>query len=199
MSLIDETDINTSFNCLIRLVLENCRIGYVEHQGCKYFNRQNQWNDCEQDCNDKNSCLGYWDCEFLKRIKPKDDISYFLRMDVELVDTIEDKQENKRMANLINRFGWDTPLFESSLSTITLVNSSGFNDDHRGSDHTKLILDFNNEWTVKGNRFVDFAEAVFRIKSHKFDTWYEMFCESHSESNLTGDKFVVMCEFDHGS
>lgn len=196
MSLLE----NESFGYLIRLVINNCRIGYVMDSGRpekKYFNRTNSWQKCENDCKDKNVCDGYWECEFDKRINPKGELSYFLRKD-DAFSSYEDDLESRRMIKLLEKYGWDTLLFEIEHE-ITLVNKSGFNDDHRGSDHTKIILDFNDDWTVKGNRFVDFAEAVFRIKSHKFDSWYELFCDSHFETNLEGTKFAVMCDFDHGS
>ncbi len=79
-----------------------------------------------------------------------------------------------------------------------LLRYGHFNEDHRGSDHLRILLDFPHQielpsfFTLK-----DLAESVFRLKSHKFDTFYEMFTAMdllQSDNCYIGD----LC-YDHGS
>ncbi len=64
-------------------------------------------------------------------------------------------------------------------NTIILNNTSGINDDWRGSDATKLELDFHDEFEIVPINGIiplkKLIDACFRIKSHKFDFNYELY------------------------
>jgi hypothetical protein len=80
---------------------------------------------------------------------------------------------------------------------ISLTNISGFNTDHRGSDHTQIILDFVKTYNLKPNSSIKkFASALYHIKSHKFDTLYELYSACHITVDDTSIK--IMLVFDHG-
>ncbi len=94
----------------------------------------------------------------------------------------------------------DTQLFPHNWK-VGFNNLSGVNDDHRGSDHCKLDLEFHDCYDLKSNTWKDFIDAYYRIKSHKFDSWYELFCYfrrkiQHSD-RMT--QLTYNFEFDHGS
>jgi hypothetical protein len=78
------------------------------------------------------------------------------------------------------------------------VNPSGVNDDHRGSDHTKIVLDFHTNYLLDVNPTLEqFAEACYRIKSHKFDYNYEMYCGVSTICDF--NSLTMNFSFDHGS
>lgn len=85
---------------------------------------------------------------------------------------------------------------------MVLENISGFNHDHRGSDHTRIELPFTDRirlTPVDGKiKFLDLVQACFDIKSHKFDLWYELFC-GIKKFRLEGGDGIATIVFDHGS
>lgn len=85
-----------------------------------------------------------------------------------------------------------------SKKCLRLQNSHGINTDHRGSDHTKIILDFHDEFELENNcTLYKFADACYRVKSHKFDYWYELYGAVSIKS--TKSEFKIDLGFDHGS
>ncbi|HAA58993.1 MAG TPA: hypothetical protein DCE42_29835 [Myxococcales bacterium] len=88
----------------------------------------------------------------------------------------------------------DRVVFEG---TLTLQNLSGENTDHRGADHCLLILPFRERITLHHPTVRELVEALFVVKSHKFDTWYELYCGCTLEEG--DDGVVISLEMDHGS
>ena len=88
-----------------------------------------------------------------------------------------------------------------SESTIHLRNPFGINQDHRGSDHMAIQLDFNNYFGIEygTNPLEEFFDAAFRVKSHKFDFNYELFCGVSTRIYPTALAFDLYFDFDHGS
>jgi hypothetical protein len=80
---------------------------------------------------------------------------------------------------------------------ITLMNCSGINDDHRGSDHTKIILPFQEQYVLKNNSLKELIKGLYKIKSHKFDKWYELF--STAKVEFYSREIFIKLDFDHGS
>lgn len=110
------------------------------------------------------------------------------------------------MLERIDQDGLNTVIFPEKM-TVKFINVSGFNSDHRGSDHTKIKLDVHREFTLRGPTLRDFVEGFFRIKSHKFDLWYELFTDIQkfqlSKSNPSDpsaqSNLTLWFSFDHGS
>jgi len=80
---------------------------------------------------------------------------------------------------------------------INLINESGFNDDHRGSDHNMFNLSYCDDVTLSDPTLDEFVCALYQIKSHKYDKWYELYTDSKVEIN--GNDLVIKTSFDHGS
>lgn len=115
----------------------------------------------------------------------------------------DDKYNNKihkTIANIINHIGNTNPInvvFVAPIN-ITIVNKRGFNDDHRGSDHTLINLPFVTKIDLE-NRFTlyDLLTSNTNLKSHKFDNWYELYCNATCKNN--NGQITVELNFDHGS
>ena len=56
-------------------------------------------------------------------------------------------------------------LIETNGMDILLHNPAGFNDDHRGSDHTTIQLDFHDELTLSGEKSVLAISLMYAIES----------------------------------
>ena len=85
---------------------------------------------------------------------------------------------------------------------IYIENISDYNRDHRGDTHCKLDSDFLFEEHVSLTTpfTVDqLAEALFRIKSHKWDKWYELYSSANFSSNVITSNMSLKIGFDHGS
>lgn len=94
---------------------------------------------------------------------------------------------------------WSDVKLHFSPKYIELINKRGFNNDHRGSNNTKVTLDFHDKYVIKNKSCTigNFADACYRIKSHKFDYWYELYTYVLVSSN--GRHIKLNFEFDHGS
>jgi hypothetical protein len=147
-------------------------------------------------------CKAYdTECDFNDRISPTSHIFYQIAL---LGDTLDEECPEEESKNI-----WDL------LKTATLDTSFACNrpiqfkhcfdepnTDHRGSDHTKLILDWNRFFVLspKDGKLTlrDIAEAIFRVKSHKFDSNYEMLL-GVSEIKVTPTLITLELGFDYGS
>jgi hypothetical protein len=61
---------------------------------------------------------------------------------------------------------------------IRLVNTEGVNEDHRGSNHMNIELDWYEEYVIPAgiHSVYNIVQSCFRIKGNKFENHYEMFC-----------------------
>ena len=80
---------------------------------------------------------------------------------------------------------------------ITLFNESGFNPDHRGSDHTRITIPFYDSYTLRKNTVSELLQGMYHVKSHKFDDWYELFHKARVY--VKGKCIKIVIDFDHGS
>ena len=104
------------------------------------------------------------------------------------------------------------PLF-SNKTSILLVNQSGINWDHRGADHFHYLMPYKDEIWLHNPTLGEFSNALYMIKSHKVDKWYELYHSCHVQSYASPsstlliddiDKedikdFRIKINFDHGS
>ena len=82
-------------------------------------------------------------------------------------------------------------------TTMKIRNISGFNSDHRGSDHCQIFLKFYDKFVIHGPITLDkFIDVSYKIKSHKFDNWYEFFWGIYVTKN--NNDLSVSVQFDHG-
>jgi hypothetical protein len=82
---------------------------------------------------------------------------------------------------------------------ICIHNESGYDQDHRGSDHYGIVAKWaDTKLLPKGDvTFGQWTEALFTLKSHKTDIWYEMYGSSTVENDRLYQKVTLV--FDHGS
>jgi hypothetical protein len=109
-------------------------------------------------------------------------------------------QVDVKLWNLLNqsKSGWNClPL--SFPKPVLLVNVSGVNPDHRGADTEEgASLPFHEKFSMpKHFTLGQLADAFYRIKSHKFDSWYELF--THVNVLCSRDRIQINVSFDHGS
>ena len=91
-----------------------------------------------------------------------------------------------------------------NIRCLTLVNPAGINCDGRGVRSVELELHWWPEFTVIGTPFVSLHQltvAFLKVKSHKFDSWYELFADVDrvelDREDPAAAKWVL--SFDHGS
>lgn len=80
---------------------------------------------------------------------------------------------------------------------LTIENASGINEDDRGNDENILLpyiktIKLNSTFTLN-----ELFVAYHKIKSHKFDYWYELFC--NVDITRSDNKMLIEFSFDHGS
>lgn len=219
---LDESITNEKFwSQLFKLINCSYQIDYIKYKHKKYFNCSNMWNDAKivikkfkllniKPCHKDYECCGYFDCDSKRYNKKKvnlDEIEYVFSSQFdfeELFDYYDEKlleNINKiiNQMNEMNEFNFEPKkIIFSSEKNIKIINENGFNDDHRGSDHTLLKLPFVSEVDL-GKKFslYDILVANFNLKSHKFDNWYELYCGT--KCTQTYNSIIVSLDFDHGS
>lgn len=85
--------------------------------------------------------------------------------------------------------------------TLQLVNKAGINDDERGheNDIYGVRLKFASRYTLLSNfTLLDLVFACYRIKSCKFNKWYELYCDIDKIKKFK-NTLKVYVNFDHGS
>ena len=85
-----------------------------------------------------------------------------------------------------------------NFDKIKLVNSNGMNNDERGNNTFETQLDFYDIYILKNPiTLLDFIDALYRIKSHKNDYWYELYCGVTVKAYDSWLRLTF--KFDHGS
>lgn len=191
---------------LIKYIYNSVTIDYVytleNSVKTKYYNRK---NICTGDYDAEGECTNdtYGTCDFddvmttTKKIHYKfnyhPDANFFY---TDRILALNDKAMRTLCGKKFNK------IFLKCSKKIIIKNIRGFNHDHRGSNHTKLHLDYPPQITIKPKNgkisFKKFVYACFRIKSHKFDFWYELY--RGVDTVIITDKTIeVHVNFDHGS
>jgi hypothetical protein len=99
--------------------------------------------------------------------------------------------------NTLKKFDWSKYQLLTNKS-FEFINRCGSTEDHRASNHTRIILDFNEQFPIdESPTIMTFAEACYRIKWNKFDYWYELY--GWIDLKVTDDSYLIDVGFDHGS
>ena len=198
------------FTHLIGTILEQCTFRYITYRGEKYSSGTTHWyTNTHKNSHKPEECHGHDECDHRRVL--------FDGTQLDLVFTISTpKTINKRnihdfetcdskIRKLILNF-WNTEKEFTTSKTIMLVNASGLNEDHRGSDH----FSFGSDTTIHELPFTktrnlgssvsleSVVDAVYRIKSHRTDNWYELFCRVDKMIH-TKNRIEIELKFDHGS
>ena len=110
-----------------------------------------------------------------------------------------DEEENNYIRLLPDNITLETIVYLPN--SICLINDHGINYDERGTENSELEFgDFHDKWRIeKGYRTVgDIANGFYKIKSHKYDNWYEMIT-SIKTYQQTPDCINIKFYIDHGS
>lgn len=89
-----------------------------------------------------------------------------------------------------------------NVEEINLYNKSGVNRDARGVRDVDWKLHFWNKYTCYNSiTFHDLIVAAYKIRSHKFENNYELFCDVKTYVFSSNGKYTIniFAEFDHGS
>jgi hypothetical protein len=92
----------------------------------------------------------------------------------------------------------------SEIITICVYNKSHINRDPRGIRRLDWMMLYHNHYKIEAIsddiKLSDLRDALYRIKSHKFDMWYELYTsckyKHHDDESRT---IILSIKFDHGS
>jgi len=192
---------------LIKYVTLVTRFHHIEFNDKPYYETENMWesyNIKERPKYDINvKCQGYIKCEPARKptiIPGKNDkIKYMLKYNYSknniLIDDVD--YDYFILSSQIYLFKLKNVLL-IGFDKLTIINSCGINADHRGSDHCNVFLPMHNK--IKKKKYVtlyDLAIIYYKLKSHKWDSCYEMFC--YSNVTMCNKDIAVSLIFDHGS
>lgn len=172
-----------------------------------FYNRRNQanyneWNHIPQDTDNWGKCetLMHGACDFTDYVEEDKDtqvkynIKYVIptlelanfKTDKKIIEVFQEIVKNKDLENI--HFCTNKP--------IIMRNQTGICDEHRGSNHTKLKLKFYDKVLLsKQFTLLDFVINCYKLKSHKFDKYFEH-CEYIDLVENT-DCYVLSLYFKH--
>lgn len=214
-----EVNLECDAYALCRYIYESFVIDHFEYQGEKYYEIENLWGGEKGTQNnhfDHFVCDGYDKCNIMcqkcieiknteddevvcqcfEHIPVQGDVKYVLKHvkneslddDDPMTDFYDFLDKNGRNIQVVRRKD------KLCYDHITVFNPSGENVDHRGSTHCALQVDMEYEIELDlPCSLMKFAEVLFRLKSHKWDKWYEMYTDAVIEEN------TLHVSFDHGS
>ncbi len=200
------------FNDLIQCCYMTTAIDHVVYQGKNYYPRSNLWTagtDCERPEHDPDiECEGYDNkCNAPSTIYPSEQrasrgIEYVLSYDPSAIQYCWNHGPEFADFELIRQImhaDWKQVTL-TGITTLTLMNTNGFNYDHRGSDHCQLEMDFDPDQELTCPVTLDqLFDALYRIKSHKWDHHYEMHWSCKTSLSKDDQSLDVTLMFDHGS
>lgn len=152
-------------------------------------------------------CYGYWGHVFDAKAEDKDgdpdeEVPLpYKPLQVEKIDDVKHIFVSTRVKR--------SPTFDLQrkiclLRTWHIVNDSGLNDDHRGSNHLGIDIDHLFDGSVDIDpgvyTFAELANLIWRVKANKFDNQYEMVFPLEREGiRFDGHDWHVGLTVDHGS
>lgn len=150
--------------------------------------------------------------KFNSNFNTDDEYHYKFKKDLDLDDKysiFEDNNFIREVHRYLMRFG---PLLlrMKDIVSITLTNNKDVNSDARGVRALDWKLHFWKSYTICDNdmlTFHDFIIACYKIRSHKFENNYELFCQVDDLNNITVPNnynqkrchLFINVSFDHGS
>lgn len=176
---------------MMDLVSRCVRAKSVSYNGKTYHNKE-----CDlDDVYDMNGCPKIR----AKKIQPSQTPTYNCNWDGSEVDSYFcDKPDIIELNAQLDNYDVNQIFFEN-FDSITFKNIRGMNTDHRGADHCDLALKFEPTISMTQTFSLDqLIQIYFRLKSRKFDHWYELYCGCKKVSKK--NKNIEVCiSFDHGS
>lgn len=193
---------------LFKYIDMTTRFDHVVYKGLPYFERENTWQNSDVDerpdhdpdvsCSGYNSCEATNDLIYPKNIKH---IEFVINHDMDEED-LDTEQFSKSELRIVNKIIGKDPkkILLSGYNKLIISNVSGPNNDHRGSDHCKIVIPYQNKTIDKEPiTLYDLMIRYYLIKSHHWDKNYEMFCRLKYKINKKKMTAKIFVEFDHGS
>jgi hypothetical protein len=189
---------------LLYFVNKCTELKYFMYKNKRYKQYSNIWADGDY-IDDTPECESYDTCDITKytnKIVPKhcSDVKYITKRKHTDDNWIEEEMstiKKNKMMNILLKYDKKSIVFVG-INKYVFINTRGFNEDHRGSTHCKLYVKMENVVGFKGMiTLYDLIHIFYRLKSHKFDKWYEMYCESKVFSD--NNSYIIKLNFDHGS
>jgi hypothetical protein len=203
LDTLSPSEIGDFFGSLIKFIYASYSIEFVRHKRKNYFNCSNTWHggdpgNGKKYCHQDIECDGYSDCE-LEKENIEIDMSTLKYFYTKHFDEDDEDISNELVKNIHDFLQSKNNFTFKSSTEIILKNINGFNDDHRGSDHVIFNLPFEPTINLGSKfKFLDLVDACYRIKSHKFDNWYELYC-GIKEITKQNNTSIIKVNFDHGS
>ena len=141
-----------------------------------------------------------WKLKFVTNPKLDDDYIYKFH-DVIDIDYYENKTLIDELHNFLKKKKPEKLLLDE-FDVIQLSNHKGVNDDARGVKYLDWRLHFWTEYEVDNDPQITFHDLIigaYKVKSHKFETNYEMFCDVDYIHISVDDILTMTLRFDHGS
>lgn len=201
---------------LVRQIYSQTKLKYVTVGDTIYRQRNNVWAESEVEDENADCCEASFPeynedekCPHSQPVEAKGPITYV--MDYGTIGTriaaVEDypyedytTQQKQNVLRILQR-DLDAVLFNHPI--VVEHDHKEPNTDHRGSDHTAIILPFKRRVGSQRCTLRHFIDALYMIKSHKFDHNYEMFlgckCETVLNDNLSPRETHIIVNFDYGS
>ncbi|BCS83705.1 hypothetical protein QLL95_gp0418 [Cotonvirus japonicus] len=137
---------------------------------------------------------------------------YKFKYNYDFMNGNEDTYNKKLLKELNEYLTNESPkkLKLEGIVKLTLMNDCGVNEDDRGTQPLDSKLHFWPEYVIYNDKNITFHDLIiasYKIKSHKFENWYEMYCSRLNEfyvlKNSDGKKInkeiLAVVAFDHGS
>jgi hypothetical protein len=171
---------------LIKYIYENTSFDGIIINKKIYTELPNKWyhinidKPTEQQVN-QHVCDGYWDCDLKRK-------------------SINSEYEFSIDYGPYDRIKLNKKLFKNN-TVFYIVNTSGKNDDHRGSDHFEYKIPYVDKVRLINPTLKELIYNLYFIKSHKCDKWYELYCDTEfsSKKYKYNDVYTINIVFDHGS
>lgn len=87
------------------------------------------------------------------------------------------------------------------LHKLNLININGSNSDSRGVRSLDWHMEFHENYLIENPEGINLDQIIiglFKIKSHKFENWYELY-SSIKSMRIENGTLLVYVMFDHGS
>lgn len=193
---------------LTKIIFKNQKLQYVIYDDKIYFERVNLWSskNVDKKCpclEDKDGEKGYWKCNYKYNyyaiyddsIRPTKEKIYVFDFNDKFLSEKDYDDEDKELKEFFLKRILPNKEKITIKENLIFQNKDGINRDHRGSTHCQLELEFIPIITIKKGTysFDEISNLLWNLKSHKFENWYELFCDCEYKNN----KFIL--DFDHGS
>jgi hypothetical protein len=166
---------------LFEVINTNFQLNYVKCEGTKYYGLNQNVDEYDE-----------------KVLVDEKKLTYKYLGNFNCEDICFDDEVNETIQQICDLKCDPKDIVFTSPQPVIIRNRSGFNHDKRGSDRTLIHLPFHKKVNLK-KRFTlhDVLKANTKLKSHKFENNYEMYCDATCEAS--DESIVVHLEFDHGS